>query len=218
MLLYYITDRKQFRGNDAERQATLLRKIAEAAHCGVDFIQLREKELSGRELETLACAAVHTVRENSSTKSGKSATRILINSRTDIAIACAADGVHLTSTDVDPGVVRSLWSRIARAGGKIGPIVTLACHSEEDVARAASSGADFALFAPVFEKGDAPDVGAAGLEILRNACRQQIPAIALGGVTLENARQCVDAGAAGIAGIRLFQQNDIASLVRRLRD
>ncbi len=228
MLLYYITDRKQFAGGDSTRETALLSKIAEAAGCGVDFVQLREKDLPSRELEALAHAAVQAVRGNSSAQSGQSATRILINSRTDIAIACAADGVHLTSMDIDPTIAGSLWPSNADASSVISqpapvhkmasPFVTMSCHSQQEVAHAASSGADFAVFAPVFEKRDSPNVRPAGLGTLRDVCRQKIPVIALGGVTLENARQCVEAGAAGIAGIRLFQENDIASLVRQLRD
>jgi thiamine-phosphate pyrophosphorylase len=83
---------------------------------------------------------------------------------------------------------------------------------------AASNGADFAVFAPVFEKKDSPETKGAGLDQLREACRQKIPVLALGGITLENAVACVDAGAAGIAAIRLFQENDIAEVVRRLRN
>ena len=227
MLLYYITDRKQFAGGGGARETALLDKIAEAAHCGIDFIQLREKDVSGHQLEVLAHAAVRAVRENSAAER-KSATRILINSRADVAIVCGADGVHLTSMDIDPAIARSVWPCDAGALSAISgqaaprekgrPVVTLSCHSEREVARAASSCADFAVFAPVFEKRDSPHVRPAGLETLRNVCRQNIPVIALGGITLENARQCVEAGAAGIAGIRLFQENDIASIVRQLRD
>jgi thiamine-phosphate pyrophosphorylase len=231
LLLYYITNRRQFPGDEPARRATLLQKISEAARCGVDYIQLREKDLSGRELESLACAAVQVVRKNSA--ADKSATRILINSRTDLAIACAADGVHLTSTDVDPADVRSVWraaaspssvktphpnvAKSATLGWGTQPIIAVSCHSVEDMVRAASSGADFAVLAPVFEKRDAPDVRPAGLEVLRDVCRQPIPVVALGGITLENARPCIEAGAAGIAAIRLFQENEIADVVRRLR-
>jgi len=227
LLLYYITDRRQFPGDEAARQTALLNKIAEAARCGVDYIQLREKDLSGGELETLADRAVRAVRENSPT------TRILINSRTDVAIACAADGVHLTSTDVAPADVCSIWCGAgvpARVGAALSaspnripahsmpvPVIAVSCHSAQDVGRAASSAADFVVFAPVFEKRDSPHVRPAGLEALRDVCRQPIPVLALGGITLQNAGQCIHAGAAGIAAIRLFQENDIADVVRRLR-
>ena len=94
-------------------------------------------------------------------------------------------------------------------------MVSVSCHFADEVARAASEGADFAVFAPIFEKKDAPRASPAGLKGLREVCHQKIPVLALGGITIENARVCLDAGAAGIAGIRLFQENDIAEVVRR---
>src|SRR4051794_37327664 len=96
MLLYYITDRTQFSGKDAERRAALLAKVHECARAGVDYIQLREKDLSGRELESLACFAGDEIRE------AGSKSKLLINSRMDVAIASGADGVHLRSGDEDP--------------------------------------------------------------------------------------------------------------------
>jgi thiamine-phosphate pyrophosphorylase len=201
LLLYYITDRTQFAGDEASRRGTLLDKIAEASRCGVDFIQMREKDLSGRELEALTRDAVRTVRENSSR------TKLLINSRTDVAIACGADGVHLRSEDVLTGEVRAVWRHGA-------PVISVSCHAPADVARAAAEGADFAVFAPVFEKQGS---SAAGLEALREACEHPIKVLALGGVTLDNARACVEAGAAGVAGIRLFQGNHVAKVVEVLQ-
>lgn len=208
MLLFYITDRTQFPGDDNARQHALLAKIAEGARCGVDLIQLREKDLSSRELEGLAGAAVQIIRENSP----EPTTRLLINSRSDIAIACGADGVHLRSDDISPPDVRKIY---IDAGNSSRPLVSISCHSVAEVAAAAS--ADFAVFAPVFEKQDSPDTKAAGLDQLREACRQKIPVIALGGITRGNAAACIDAGAAGIAAIRLFQENDIAQVVQWLR-
>jgi thiamine-phosphate pyrophosphorylase len=208
-LLYYITDRKQFPGDERSRRQRLLKKIAEAAHGGVDFIQLREKDLSARDLEFLARETSEIIRQE--TGNQKPETRLLVNSRSDVAIAVGADGVHLPADDISPQEARTIWS-------KSGPkTVTVSCHSEEDVRRAAAERADFALFAPVFEKKDAPPAPAAGLEHLRRACQHKIPVLALGGVTLENARSCLDAGAAGIAAIRLFQQHDIRMVVQALR-
>ncbi len=161
----------------------------------------REKDLSGRELEALARDAVRAVRENSSR------TRLLINSRTDVAIACGADGVHLRSQDVSPEDVRTVW----RQGS---PVISVACHSSPEVTRAAAEEAGLAVFAPVFEKTGS---SAAGLSALRAACQNPIKVLALGGVTLENARACLEAGAAGVAGIRLFQENDVAKVVGTLR-
>ncbi len=72
------------------------------------------------------------------------------------------------------------------------------------------------MFAPVFEKQDLPELRPAGLESLRRACQYQIPVFALGGITRENAGKCLEAGATGIAGIRLFQENEIAEVVSSL--
>jgi thiamine-phosphate pyrophosphorylase len=204
LLLYYITDRTQFAGDEASRRRVLLDKIAEAARCNVAFIQLREKDLGGRELEALAREAVRTVRENSSR------TRLLVNSRTDVAIACGADGVHLRSEDVSAGEVRAVWGRSTGAA----PVISVSCHSPAEVARAAASAADLAVFAPVFEKEGS---SGAGLSVLRAACEHPIKVLALGGIKLRNARACVEAGAAGVAGIRLFQENDGAKVVGVLR-
>jgi thiamine-phosphate pyrophosphorylase len=210
LLLYYITDRTQFPGDENTRRRALLDKVAEAAASGVDYIQVREKDLSGRELESLANAEVRIVHQNSRSTP---TTRLLINSRVDVAIACGADGVHLRSEDISPRDVRKVWNaRMSEA-----PVIGVSCHTVGDVARAAAVGADLAVFAPVFEKRDMPNTPATGLSALREACQQKIPVLALGGVNLENARSCIEAGAAGIAGIRLFQQGNISEVVRRLR-
>lgn len=208
LLLYYITDRSQFAGDESARRRALLQKIDEAARCGVDFVQLREKDLSAHELEDLACAAVEAVRANSPQ------TQLLINSRSDVAIACGADGVHLRAEDISPKEVHDLWRRAHKSSP---PVIGVSCHSVVDVARAALEGASFAVFAPIFGKRDAPGSKPAGTEELRRACRQGIRVLALGGVTLSNAASCVEAGAEGVAGIRLFQNNDIAEVVRVLR-
>ena len=104
-LLYYITDRRAFPGDESSRRRRLLEKMREAARAGVDYIQLREKDLSTRELESLAREAVGVVRESSLLR-----TALLINSRTDVALAVQADGVHLRSDDVSPQDVRTAWT------------------------------------------------------------------------------------------------------------
>jgi thiamine-phosphate pyrophosphorylase len=96
-------------------------------------------------------------------------------------------------------------------------VVGVSCHSAAEVGEAEQQHADFAVFAPVFEKKDAPSVHPARLEALRQVCRHKIPVLALGGVTSDNARACLHAGAAGIAAIRLFQDNDVAEVVAKLR-
>ena len=224
MLLYYITDSRQFPGEEPTRRHRLLDKIADAARCGVNFIQLREKALTARELEQLTRAAVDTIRNASlsppqaANSANQGRTRLLVNSRTDVALAGGADGVHLRADDVSPRDAREVaQARFARVGRSRDWLVAVSCHSEEEVRRAACGDADFVVFAPVFEKHGMPQARAAGLDALRNACSHSIPVIALGGVTLENAPRCMEAGAAGIAGIRLFQENDIPATVARLR-
>ena len=233
MLLYYITDRAQFPGNEHDRRQRLLEKIAEAARCGVDYIQLREKDLSTRELETLASQALKIIRESGFLRTGDnqlttevqvpsqanpaSKTRLLINSRTDIALAAGADGVQLRSDDISPTNVRKVWRSGGAGTPAREPVIAISCHSPADVAAAATEGADFAVFAPVFEKNLVPATLPMGLEALRQACRHNIRVFALGGVTVTNAQACMDAGAAGVAAIRLFQQNEIAEVMRGRR-
>jgi thiamine-phosphate pyrophosphorylase len=218
-VLYYITDRSAFPGDEPTRRRRLLEKIREAAHAGVDYIQLRETDLSTRELESLAREAVAVVRAPSQSKP-----TLLINSRTDVALAVQADGVHLRSDDIDPQDVRTAWTKCAQ--GKCGegtpagqnspraPLIGVSCHSPEEVAKAAVNGATFAVCAPVFGKKDALPTG---LSLLKEACLANIPVLALGGITILNAQSCLDAGAAGIAGIRLFQENEIATVMKQLR-
>ena len=218
LLLYYITDRTQFAGDETLRRRRLLQKIEEAARAGVDYLQLREKDLATRELELLAGEAVGILHEAAKARSRagsqKPETRLLINSRIDVAIACRVGGVHLRSDDTSCPEVRQVWNH---AGRRDQPLVGVSCHAIEEVRHAISGGADFAVFAPVFEKKTFTGTRPAGLEGLRRACREKIPVIALGGITLTNAPACLEAGAAGIAGIRLFQDNEMAKVVDVLR-
>jgi thiamine-phosphate pyrophosphorylase len=216
LLLYYITDHTAFPGDEPARRRRLLDKIAEAASAGIDYIQLREKDLSTRDLESLAREAMQIIARES-----RLPTALLINSRTDIALAARAAGVHLRSTDITPQEVRAVWKCGAGAPARElspqSPLIAISCHSPQEVTQAAARQATFAVFAPVFEKQHSPHATPAGLDKLREACRAPIPVLALGGVTLQNANSCLAAGAAGIAAIRLFQENDIATIVRQLR-
>lgn len=222
-LLYYITDRAAFPGDERTRRLRLLDKIAEAAHHGVDYIQLRERDMPIRALESLAREAMSVIREKSETVSGirRPATALLINSRTDVALVSGAAGVHLRADDLSPAEVRAGWKCDAGAPAREfsarGPLIAVSCHSSEEVVQADANQATFAVFAPVFEKTGAPGTSPAGLEALRRACRARIPVLALGGVTPQNAESCLQAGAAGIAAIRLFQENDIGAIVAELR-
>lgn len=215
MLLYYITERTQFPGDEPARREHLLAKIAEAARAGVDYIQLRERDLISRALEGLAGDALRVIRDIPAS-SGKPRPRLLINSRTDVALAVGADGVHLRSGDVGADVVRQVWT-LCGPDPHVRPTIAVSCHSPVEVRQAQAGGADFAVFAPVFEKKDAPGARPTGLEGLRVAARARIPVLALGGIARENVASCLHAGAAGVAAVRLFQENDIVRLVRELR-
>jgi thiamine-phosphate pyrophosphorylase len=218
-LLYYITDRTAFAIDEPIRRRRLLDKIAEAARAGVDYIQLREKDLPTRELEMLAREAVDVIRQRSTENLR---TALLINSRTDVALAAGADGVHLRSDDVSPQEVRAIWEKCgagasARELWPREPLIGVSCHLPGEAKQAEVDGAAFAVFAPVFAKKDVPNAHPTGLAQLREACKAKIPVLALGGVTPENARSCLEAGASGIAAIRLFQENKIAETVANLR-
>jgi thiamine-phosphate pyrophosphorylase len=219
-LVYYITDRIAFAGEESTRRLRLLAKIAEATRAGVDYIQLREKDLSTRDLELLA-REVMSLLAQLKTENRELRTALLINSRTDVALAVAADGVHLRGDDVSPQEVRAIWKKCgadAHAASPPAPRIGVSCHTPAEVAQAKANAATFAVFAPVFEKKDSPRTHAAGLAQLREACQIGIPVLALGGITSSNAQSCLEAGAAGIAAIRLFQENDIAEVVHHLRN
>ena len=207
--LYYITDRRQFAGDTQEQEQRLLAKIAECAAVGVNYVQLRGKDMETQALEELALKAMAAL--------VGSRTQLLINSRTDVALACGAHGVHLPSNDLLAREVRAIFSRVGRRE----PVIGVSTHSTFEVASADAQAATFAVFGPVFEKSGSAN--RKGLEQLRWICHRTkaaqppMPIWALGGITMENAQQCVAAGAAGIAGIRLFQENDLTSIVRKLR-
>lgn len=208
MLLYYITDRRAFVGSEAERRRQLVLKIGEAARAGVDYVQLRERDLTAGELEALGREALGVVRQ------AGTGTRLLMNSRTDVALAIGADGVHLRGEDVSPREVRGICGGIGLAEREW--ICGVSCHSVEDVQLAEKDGANFAVLGAIFGKASV-GIAALGLEMLGVACRRTLPVLALGGITLENARSCVDAGARGIAGIRMFQDKNIFETVQELR-
>src|ERR1039458_3192860 len=185
-LRYAITDRTRFPGSEQERQAALVRSAIRWAAEGLDFIQLREKDLAAGALAALARKLLEAL----STRDP--APRLLVNSRADIAIAVAAAGVHLTAApgELMPGQVRRLYA----AAGLPEPIVSVSCHTLDDVARAVSpepgAGASLILFGPVFEKvafekrvGTEPIAAGSGLDLLRSACATAAPTpvLALGG-------------------------------------
>ena len=208
MLRYAITSRALYPGDELQQQAALLPEASRWVTDGIDFIQLREKDLPASSIAALAREILQAI------AAANSPTKLLLNSRPDIAIATAAHGIHLTASadELTPTQVRRLYARsLYPAANRPSPIITVSCHTLEDVHRARVHQADAILFGPVFEKNIAGKIitPGQGLIQLRAAClaASPIPVYALGGVTLENAVACLEAGAAGIAGIRLFHQS-----------
>ena len=159
---------------------------ARAAGDGVEMIQIRAKELSARELSNLVGEVMRVAQSS----------RILVNTRTDVALACGAHGVHLPAGSMAPDTIR----RIAPPGFLIG----VSCHSIDQLRAAEREGADFAVYGPVFPSVT-KSLTPMGLDAFRRAVAAvQLPVYALGGVTRENAAACIAAGAFGIAGISLF--------------
>ena len=218
-LSYYITARGQLEfpaGPDASEQA-LREKVRAAYLAGVDTVQVREKDLPdgrlARLVEDLRMLRERTVAGKPSAGKPvpeKTVSRLLVNERLDIAVSSGADGVHLPSDSLPLAAVRS---HVGPAG-----VVGISCHTEEDVAQASRDGASYVLLGPVFETPSKPGGKPLGIPLLGRICRRSaVPVFALGGVNRENAESCVRAGAAGIAGIRLFQQTgDLAQLCRYL--
>lgn len=206
MLLYAITQRSLFEGDEDARLAALLAQTRNLARGGIPYLQIREKDLPLPALRSLAASIVSAVRaENSSMK-------ILLNGPASIALETGCEGIHLSSaasSDAALAVMRAYQ----RAGRQ--PIISAACHDMDEL-RERSRYAHLLLFAPVFEKvTPCCVIHGVGLASLSQAVQaaQGTPVLALGGVNVQNAQACRDAGAAGIAAIRLFLHEDWRSLV-----
>jgi thiamine-phosphate pyrophosphorylase len=218
----YVTDRRAFASSSVPpgsaladaatlRLESLRDSIRRAVAAGIGWIQIREKDLDARALVDLARFAVSEARQKDAL--------VMVNDRLDAALAADASGIHIGENSL-PVELLNEWRRSSqRADFRIG----VSCHSLESARSAEKSGADYVFFGPVFVTPSKAAFGAAqGIERLHEVCAAvSIPVLAIGGINPGNARACLDAGAAGIAAIRFFQnaQNstDLAAQLKTIR-
>ncbi len=194
-ILYLIT-----RGATAEKTTSLsdefrriLNQASAAVDAGIQLIQLREKNLTARVLFELTERVMEIVRGG--------ATKVLVNDRADIAAGAGADGVHLTTRSLEADVVRKAFGQEFLIG--------VSTHSLIEARHAREAGADFIVFGPVFSTPSKSEYGAPrGLAKLEEVAHElaPFPVVAIGGVSVENANQCLRAGANGVAAITLFSE------------
>ena len=225
----YVTDRHALPGSSDPKSITsLLRKIAEVASAGIHWIQIREKDLSAKELSSLTREALRAVQWHrlqpveasnpGSRQQGNSRAvsraRVFVNDRLDVAIAERAGGVHLGENSLPPADSRGLIESAQNRG--LLPedfLLGVSCHSLESAKTAESAGADYIFFGPIFPTPSKARYGQPqGLDRLAEVSRAiSIPVLAIGGITADNAPACLDSGASGIAAIRLFQDAPLSS-------
>ena len=187
-----------------DQLSALIESISRAVDAEVDLLQIREGDLSARDVLALADVAAEIA-------SGSS-TRILVNDRADVA-ACAGVGVHLTTRSLNPCDIR------AACGSEL--LMGASTHSLEEAESAALGGVDFVVFGPIFETESKLKYGPpVGLDALgKVSCRLRIPVLALGGINVRNFRKALEAGAAGVAGISIFSEaGDLKRLVMEIKN
>lgn len=188
MTLCLVTDRHQLdpaARTERDCALTMARWLEEAVAAGIDVIQLREPDLPARQL----CDLARTV---AGIASG-TRTRVVVNDRADVALASGCAGVHLPG-DAPP---------VARVRGLSAPtwLVGRSVHSADEAV--ANADADYVLFGAVYESGPKPGRGLDALRAVVTAVGS-VPVLAIGGVTVPRAAECMTAGASGVAAIRLF--------------
>lgn len=201
MLLCYVTNRKLLGPSDQEN--ALLQSMKRAGAAGVNWIQVREKDMPARELIDLARRATADVPRT---------TKIIVNDRLDVAIAAGAAGVHLGAASI-PIADAVRWCRAGNAPKDF--LIGFSCHSLQEATAAGLAGASYVFFGPVYNTPSKIEFGPPqGLKRLAEVCRGlKIPVLAIGGINEDNAAECLQAGASGVAAIRLFQEaKDSAAL------
>jgi thiamine-phosphate pyrophosphorylase len=202
-ILCYVTDRRSLPlSTSADAHHLLLDSIALAAAAGVDWIQLREKDYSGKEWIRLVEESLERV-----ARAGSRA-RILVNDRLDVALACGAGGVHLSENGIPVAEACRLRDDYFQTRPARDFLIGLSCHSLGAALGAERAGADYIYFSPIFFTPSKANYGPPqGVERLAKvSAAVNLPVIAIGGITRQNAPECFKAGAAGIAAIRLFQE------------
>ena len=204
----------------------LISLAAQWAARNIDYIQIRERDLAPDDLLELTRAIISAVREINQT------TKVLLNGPAEIALQTGANGVHLPA-NASPNTAAEVRALFAQSGRDA--ILSHSCHSVQEVLKFreesqrdlhATAANTLILFAPVFEKIITPQapghpsekIPGQGLDALRAAVHAagNIPVLALGGITPESAPACLAAGAAGIAGIRLFIEEEWKHLSGKL--
>jgi thiamine-phosphate pyrophosphorylase len=219
-LLCYVTDRRSLGiANPAESLAALTQKIEDIAAAGVDWVQIREKDLTATDLASLTQQSLRIAKNLAASRAIP--IRVLVNDRVDVAIAERADGVHLGERSLPVGQAKRLIQSASMKQIVSESFLTgVSCHSLEAAKAAERDGADYIFFGPVFATPSKATFGAPqGLDRLAQVCRAvAVPVVAIGGITLDNAESCMVAGAAGIAAIRLFEEaRDLSGVVVAIR-
>ena len=188
-MICLVTDRRRL-STGADAAERLVDLVTAAVRAGFDLIQIREKDLDARALSALVVRCVSAA-EGSSTK-------VLVNDRTDVAVAAGAHGVHLRGDSIAAGAARAVMGGTAVVGRSI--------HSAREAAEAVNGGGlDYLLFGTLYPSGSKPPGHPlATVDELSRACRAGVPVLAIGGLTVERAPYVARAGAIGIAGIGLF--------------
>jgi len=195
LILHLITDRRRLAGEGADwdgARRCLLDQVSHAIEAGIDVLQIRERDLEAADLARLVSEIVNLARGTRC--------RVVVNDRLDVALACAAAGVHLRADSISPSAARAIVPR--------GFLIGRSVHAPEE-AGAVAADVDYLIAGTVWpteskaagRDGTAP-IGPEGLAAIARAAG--VPVLAVGGVTLDRVSRAAASGAAGVAAIGLF--------------